>query len=215
MKNLVLTVALTLTLFPAVTLASTGMNSADRHWHFTVYLDDREIGYHRFSVAYAAEQQRVVSEARFDVKFWFINAYEYRHYNREIWRDGCLIEVDAATDDNGELSQVNARRDNGQLTFSRPENKSLEGCIRSFAYWSPRLLEAPRLLNTQTGEYQDVALTRLGKDKLTVGDQIQEANRYRLRHAEFVIDLWYSDQDEWLALESSTETGATLRYRIQ
>ncbi|MDY6979998.1 MAG: DUF6134 family protein [Pseudomonadota bacterium] len=215
MKNIILTVALSLGLLPALTLASSGMNSADRQWHFTVYLDDKAIGYHRFRVTHDAEQQQVISEARFDVRFWFINAYEYRHYNRETWRDGCLIEVDAATDDNGELSQVRARRDNGQLNFSRPENKSLEGCVRSFAYWAPQYLDSARLLNTQTGEYQDVEVVRLGKDDVTVGGQVQQANRYRIRNEKFSIDLWYSDQNQWLALESTTERGATLRYRIQ
>ncbi|MDR9435935.1 MAG: DUF6134 family protein [Thiohalophilus sp.] len=215
MKNVILTVALWLGLFPVFTFASSDMNSADREWHFTVYLDDKEIGYHRFSVTRDGEKRRVISEARFDVRFWFINAYKYRHYNREIWRNDCLIEVDAATDDNGELSQVRARRDDDQLNFSRPENKSLAGCIRSFAYWVPQYLDSPRLLNTQTGEYQDVELMPLGKDDVTVGGQVQQANRYRIRNEKFRIDLWYSDQDQWLALESTTEGGATLRYRIQ
>lgn len=200
---------------PATALASSGMNTDEKQWHFTVYLDDREIGYHRFTVDRQSEQWQVISEARFDVKVWFINAYEYRHYNRETWREGCLVEINAATDDNGELSQVKAQRRNTKLVFSRPEEKTLDGCIRSFAYWSPGLLDSPRLLNTQTGEYQDVEVLRLGKDSVTVRNQIREANRYRIRHEKFVIDLWYSDDDHWLALESSTESGATLRYRIQ
>ncbi|MFO8024422.1 DUF6134 family protein [Thiohalophilus sp.] len=215
MKKLLLIVGLSLALSPAIILASTGMNSGDRQWHFTVYLDDKEIGYHRFSITHEAEQKRVISEARFDVRFWFINAYEYRHYNRETWRNGCLVEVDSATDDNGTLSQVRARKNDGQLIFSQPGDKSLEGCVRSFAYWSPRLLDTPRLLNTQTGEYQNVEIISLGTDSITMSDQVRQAKRYRIRNETFEIDLWYSDQDQWLALESSTESGATLRYRIQ
>ena len=215
MKTLMLMLFLMLTAFTGTSLASTVVSNFDREWHFTVYLDDREIGYHRFVVDYDAEHKRVVSEAQFDVKIWFINAYEYRHYNLETWKDGCLVKVNAATDDNGELSQVVAQHSDGQLVFSRPDKKQLEGCIRSYAYWSPDLLDTQRLLNTQTGEYQDVQVDYIGQDNVMVRNRLQDAKRYQIRNAEFVIDLWYSDDNQWLALQSSTENGATLRYRIQ
>jgi hypothetical protein len=204
-----------LVIISASAKASSDPNVQDRQWNFTVYLDDREIGYHRFIVDQESEYKRVVSEAQFDVKIWFINAYEYRHYNREIWKDGCLVKVNAATDDNGELSQVVAQRRDGQLMFSRPDQKQLEGCIRSYAYWSPDLLDTQRLLNTQTGEYQDVKVEYIGHDRVMVRNRPEDAKHYRIRNTEFVIDLWYSDDNQWLALQSSTEDGATLRYRIQ
>lgn len=195
--------------------ASNLSNAQDRQWNFTVYLDDKEIGYHRFIVDQDTEYKRVVSEAQFDVKIWFVNAYEYRHYNRETWENGCLVKVNAATDDNGDLSQVVAQRQDGQLVFTRPDQKQLEGCVRSYAYWSPDLLNTQSLLNTQTGEYQDVDVEYVGQDRVMVRNRLQEAKHYQIRNAEFVIDLWYSDDNQWLALQSSTENGATLRYRIQ
>jgi len=32
---------------------------------------------------------------------------------------------------------------------------------------------------------------------------------------DFNIDIWYSKNDEWLALESITESGRVLRYMIE
>jgi hypothetical protein len=71
------------------------------------------------------------------------------------------------------------------------------------------------LLNSQTGEYEAVNLTRHGLESLQVGGNPVAAQHYSLRTAHFGIDLWYSSQGEWLALESQLENGRTLRYEIE
>ena len=38
------------------------------------------------------------------------------------------------------------------------------------------------------------------------------AKRYRLSGEDLQIDVWYSLDDEWLALESPAKGGRTLRY---
>ena len=54
-------------------------------WVFRVYLDDREIGFHEFSVTDRDGGQDVEISAEFDVKFLFFNAYSYDHRNLESW----------------------------------------------------------------------------------------------------------------------------------
>jgi hypothetical protein len=46
-----------------------------RAWDFTVYLDDREIGYHRFRLHDRGVERELESEARCNVKILFFNAY--------------------------------------------------------------------------------------------------------------------------------------------
>jgi hypothetical protein len=199
-----------------ILLSPTAVHARTQEWNFTVYLDEDEIGYHHFTVNHRHEQLHVTSEARFDVRFLFFTAYQYRHYNHEVWQDGCLLKVNAATDDNGEQLRVHAQVENRDFKFSQPQpGRELSGCIRSYAYWSPELLKTSRMLNTQTGEYQPVKVEQLGKDIIQVRNQPQQATRYQIRNDEFVIDVWYSDDNRWLALESSTKHGARLRYRIQ
>ena len=51
-----------------------------RTWDFRVTLDDREIGRHRFTLAARESGERELrSEARFDVRVLFVDAYRYRH----------------------------------------------------------------------------------------------------------------------------------------
>jgi hypothetical protein len=189
---------------------------AASEWRFTAYLDDKPIGYHRFALSEENGERRLVSEARFDVKFLFVSAYRYAHDNREHWRGDCLARIEAVTDANGKNYRVRGRltHDEFEVDTGR-EQTALPACVMSFAYWNPQFLQQPRLLNAQNGEYLDVSVRDLGADTITVRGTEQPARRYRLEAKGFQIELWYSPQREWLALDSITESGKRLRYRLE
>ena len=91
--------------------------------------------------------------------------------------------------------------------------EGIERCVQTFAYWNPRILDATHLLNPQTGDYVPVQVLPLGRDSI---GRHTDAQRYRLigdsGGKPLRIDLWYSPAREWLALESRTPDGRTLRY---
>lgn len=157
-------------------------------WVFQVFLDDAAIGTHRFVLSERGVERELVSEARFDVKFLFFDAYRYRHDATERWRGDCLASIEASTDD-----------DRQKLAVSR---KSLAGCVMSFAYWNPAILKRSELLNAQTGQLEKVVVTDLG------------AGHYRITGSKHPIDLWYAPNGQWIALESDLG-GRRLRYRLQ
>lgn len=190
--------------------------SADpRVWSFRVYLDDAPIGHHRFTLRETASMRELTSEARFNVKILGFNAYRYSHNATERWRGDCLNGLTARTDDNGEPSDVNATRAGDRLTVSgtRPP-EPLTGCVMTFAYWNPAILRESRLLNAQTGEYEVVRVALLGDEKITVKGAPVMATRYRITGSKHPIDLWYSQDFEWLQLESTVSGGRRLRYRL-
>lgn len=184
-------------------------------WEFRVFLDDREVGHHNFTVQRDGDTRRVESRARFQVKFLFINAYEYRHEADETWRGGCLQRIQARTDDNGDVSAVAGRREDDRFLLETDgDAETLPGCIQTFAYWNLDFLESDRLLNPQTGEYAEVSLTRLDPETLTIDDRDVKAQVYRLMVDGRRIDLWYTRDDHvWLALEAETEGDRILRYQ--
>jgi hypothetical protein len=185
-----------------------------RAWRFKVYLDDKAIGWHTFDLNPADGTLR--SEARYDVKFLFVTAYSYAHEATELWDGRCLTRMDAHTDNNGKVSSLRGWRDDGGFVVEvQNKQEQLPGCVQSFAYWDPSILSATRLLNAQTGEYVPVETTRLGRQQISVrGDQVQ-AQAWRIQARKMQIDLWYSDDGEWLALQAPTESGRVLRYEIQ
>lgn len=80
-----------------------------RQLDFTVYLDDREIGFHRFRLRNQGLERELESEACFKVKIPSFNAYRYAHDIRETWRTQCLRQIESRIDDTCALYALRAR----------------------------------------------------------------------------------------------------------
>lgn len=192
-------------------------NDADRAWNFEVYLDDKQIGTHVFELEQDGDRTILETEAAFDVKFLFVTAFRYRHENREIWDGGCLSRINARTDNNGEELSVTGKESSSAFELnSKKGEQTLSGCIRSFAYWNPAILEADRLLNSQTGEYEPVEISYDGNDRITVGDQTLAAERYRISVERGDIFLWYTAEEKtWVALDAPVKGDRRIRYEAK
>lgn len=187
-----------------------------QQWRFKVFLDNQLIGYHSVTVNPAKTRATVQIEASFDVKFLFFTAYRYRHSNQETWENNCLQTIESRTNDNGDIFYVTGQRQKQQLALTtHAGSQTLPGCVRTFAYWDPRLLKARRLLNAQTGEYLDVTINHINNEVLNINGTAIDARRYRLQSSDIAIDLWYSDSMQWLALQTTTEGGNQLRYQLE
>ena len=77
----------------------------------------------------------------------------------------------------------------------------------TFAYWNPKILQQKKLLNPQTGEYLNTQIARLGQETILVKGQTMKAERYKIHTSQFVIEIWYGLDGEWLALQSTTPDG--------
>ncbi|MBC7802452.1 MAG: hypothetical protein H7Y16_01135 [Candidatus Parcubacteria bacterium] len=171
-----------------------------RAWHFRVFLDEREIGYHRFTLSGEGEARELRSEARFQVRVLGFTAYRYVHEASERWQAGCLRSLASSTDDNGEPVAVDWRAEPGV-------------CAMSFAYWNPKILQGGPLLNAQTGKLEPVTVTPRGEETIELRGRPALAQRYRLSGQRLAIDLWFANR-EWVALESEAQGGRRLRYRL-
>jgi hypothetical protein len=194
---------------------ATGVSADDNNqsWKFRVMLDDTPIGYHQVEISREANRKVVHTVANFDVRLFFIPVYSYSHQTRELWEDNCLVNIRSTTDDNGDDYFINSMDAESRLSVETQDGiTSLDGCVRTFAYWDVELLDRDRLLNTQTGEYQNVSFKDMGLGMLAIDDRQIEARHFRLIVEDMSIDLWYTKEMHWLALESITESGAVLRY---
>ena len=204
--------SLLLLLFSAGSLATASTN---RTLLFDVFLDGKKIGYHRFEIDGSQSDAAVRSEASFDVKFLFVTAFSYRHNATESWSGGCLDEIEARTDSNGKkLNVVGERTGNAFVVETGEQEAALPECVMTFAYWNPGFLEQPRLLNPQTGEYLEVEVEDLGKDVVRLDGREIPARSVRLTARQMDITLWYSENAEWLALESVAKGGRIIRYEL-
>ena len=188
---------------------------AARAWRFRVFLDDREIGYHHFYVAGSGDARQLRSVASFEYRLMFVRLFHYEHENRETWRGDCLQSIESRTDANGKAFEVRGRNRDGQFRVAGSEGDAvLPDCVMSFAYWNPALLDQAQLLNAQNGELVEVEVSRPIFEKLEVRGERRPSYRYRLAAGPLNLDLWYSTDDEWLALESEVRGGRKLRYEL-
>ena len=209
---------LAMLLIPEQVEAANNENIADRPsdektWLFRVFLDDREIGYHHFYLAEAGDHKQLRTVAEFEFRLLFVKLFDYEHEALETWSGDCLQSIRSRTDVNGDDYTIDGRR-NGDtfLLQANQEPMSLPSCVMSFAYWNPNFLEQPHLLNSQDGSFVEVNVIGPSEDVLSVGDSALPSLHYRLEAGELKLDLWYSHDNRWLALESEVAGGRTLRY---
>lgn len=192
-----------------------GSSGAISQWDFDVYLNKKKVGQHSFKVSQSDGVRRVQSEANFKYTVLFIPAYRYEHSAAERWLDDCLVEIDARTNANGDRIEVSGEQTNsGFLVATGASPTELPECVMTFAYWNPDFLDQSRLLNPQTGEFVDVSVEKIGDEILDVRGQPTAATRFRLTAYEIDLTLWYSPDNEWLALESVAKGGHIIRYEL-
>ncbi len=193
----------------------TATGASARTWEFQVALGEQPIGQHRFELQNHGDGSRtLISEAQFEVKFWIVPVYRYRHRAVERWQDGCLTSLESATVENGKETKVRVQRSGNRFLVEKDQNTklSLEGCVWTFAYWNPEILQRGYLLNPQTAEWVPVRIEERGEEFVPLGAALVRAKRYSLLGPNFRIDLWYTPEGEWVRLESELEEGRRLVY---
>jgi len=211
MKNLKLIISIFLT-----SLLANGAIANTKVWDFKVFYGESEIGQHVFEVDKTMDKSNVTIKATFDLSIFFIPVYSYRHNNTELWKGNCLHSIKSTTDDNGESFSVSGKETGDYFAIEKNgSNEEYSGCVKTFSYWDIDILESEELLNAQTGEVLDVEIDFVANEKKVIRNKEINTKRYILKTDEFNIDLWYSDDDEWVALNSITKDGGELSYVIQ
>ena len=212
------TLTILTSLIPMLLFSGTshGFQQNALEWKFKVFLDDREIGFHDFTVVRDNEKTKVDIDARFDVKVLFFTAYKYRHQNAETYNNNCLSSVEASTNDNGDKKTVSGDRRNDAFAITNADGRTdllNDPCLMSFAYWNPNMLQETQLVNAQTGDIEPVTVSALGDDTVLYQDRMVPAQQYALNVQGQEIRLWYDAENyRWLSLEAPAKGGRVLRY---
>jgi len=163
------------------------------------------------------EQQGDTLTIRIDVevlvKFGPIPLVRYTHHNLEVWENGRLDRIQAATDKNGTKLFVAAHRTEAGLsvvgsaaqTYIAPED------ALPTTYWNMHMLSVP-MIGTQDGMLVHPRVRDLGTDsvQLAGGSRIP-ASRYSLR-GDLDLDLWYDETRTWAGMEFSVADGSVVHF---
>lgn len=199
-------------LLPLMMVAGAASASTEQ-WLFTVRLDDKTIGQHSFVRTGTRDAYRMDIRADFKATLFLVVPFRYEHRNLETWKEGCLQAIESNTNDNGDRFDVKGSvKDSAFDIVANGKNRSLTGCVSTFAYWDPGFLKQASLLNSQDGQYTAVKVRMLGEDTIRALGKDMKATRYKLKAGELTINLWYTAEGEWLRLESPVKGGMTLIY---
>jgi len=195
---------------------------APQEFDFTARLDGEPIGTHRFLVSPSGDGDiAVTSEARFDVSLLGIPLYRYRHRASERWVDGCLASIDARTDDNGRVTEVQGKAEAGLFDVrvrgeggDAPAAPEASGCLMSFAYWNPALARQKRLIDPGSGRVEAVVVTPAPQLPADLGAQSAALRGFRIGGLPNPIDVWYLG-DRWVGLDTVVSGGRHLSYRLR
>lgn len=189
-----------------------------KEWAFDVYLDKSKVGQHTFILN---DSKELISTAKFNVKVLFISAYQYDHKAIEQWQGDCLSSLESHTLENKVETNIKAKLSGQEFTVDDGKvRQKLPACTMTFAYWNPKILQQSKLLNPQNGEWLDTKFTNLGNETIDVKNTKIEASHYKLDgslngKSKLKIELWYSENNEWLALKSITPEGYTINYKLR
>jgi hypothetical protein len=212
MKKLFLIVLAGSILLSAAVQARVG---GERSLLFAVHLDGSRIGYHRFELLPDENGVDVVSEAQLDVRFLFFDAFTYRHFNRESWEGQCLERIESETRENDRKYSVVGRRIEDRFVLETDgDAQALDSCVMTFAYWNPKFLEQSQLLNPQSGEYLPVDVEALGERQIVARGETVTAAAYRVTAKDKELTVYYSEEGQWLGLESVARGGKVIRYEL-
>ena len=199
----------------AATLAAHAADGT-RTYAFKAFLDGKPIGAHIFTVADEGGGRKVTSEADLRVKIIGITAYHYHHHAEEQWSGDCLSALAADTDDDGKPASVKlVKSDDANVITTNAGSRSEPGCLMTYAYWNPALREQRRLLNPQTGKLDAVKVERVASGRVMVGGKEVAATDWRITGGDSPVDVWISEQGEWIGLDSMVSGGKRkLTYRL-
>ena len=188
-----------------------------QEWAFNVYLDKSKIGSHTFTL----NDNTLVSKAKFNVKVLFIEAYKYDHTSKEQWQNDCLTNIEVNTIEDKITTNVKGKKVVSGFEISDGKvSQTLPECVMTFAYWNPKILDQAKLLNPQNAEYLDTTITKLGTANIDVKGKATETTHYKLSGAlkgvkKLNIELWYNQNNEWVALKSVTPEGYNIIYKLK
>jgi hypothetical protein len=129
----------------------------------------------------------------------------------ETWKDGQLVALKGAVDNNGDDGSVSAARAGDSLAVNGTEFKGeLPLGILPSSHWNVAQTRAMELLSTEDGERIKVDVVDRGPDAVMVAGVPVASNRY-LMDSDIDVDLWYDAQGRWVKLAFEAR-GQSIEY---
>lgn len=180
---------------------------------FQIRRDDAPVGTHIVQFNRGADGIQVVAQSKIDISFLGFNAYSFRYRSESLWQNGVLAALSVKVDDDGDLTNITAKRENNELVVTGPDGeKTLPPGIYPTDHWNCGVLSSTMVLNTLTGNPNDVTIRPRGQEKLPSAKGPLSATHFTY-DGDLVTNAWYDRDGRWVGLQFKARDGSTIVYR--
>jgi len=180
---------------------------------FQIRRNDAPVGRHIVQFNQGRDGLQVIAQTNIDISFFGFTAYSFRYRSESLWQDGKLSVLSVRVDDDGDMSNVKATRDQTGMLVSGPDGvENVPSGIFPTDHWHCGVLGTASVLNTITGKPNDVGIT-------AKPDEMLRTTNGELRATQFTYDgdlktnAWYDHQGRWVGLQFKARDGSDITYR--
>lgn len=150
---------------------------------------------------------------RFDVTVsFFVFRFSYLYTASATWRNCMLQTLTARVDDDGEKTEVRARRTGNKLQIDGPAGAvSADMPIFPTHHWHSGVIDQTRVFNTITGDVDDVRISAVGREIVNTESGPVEATRYAYT-GDLETEVWYDDLGRWVKMAFTGTDGSSIEY---
>lgn len=180
---------------------------------FDVLRNGDPVGSH--TVRFARAGETVTTATRFEVAIdvLFFTAYRYVYASEATWRDGCLVGLTAAVDDNGKESVVRVGRSGESLTVSGPRGVvEADRHALPTEHWAYAVVGQDGVINTITGRVNRVDIAPVASETVKTADGRSISARRYAYQGELDNEVWYDAEGRWVKMRFPAKDGSTIEY---
>ena len=179
----------------------------------------KRIGTHNIqfekSTINSAELIAVSVKSRIRVTVLKVPVFTFDYQATEIWEDGTLQKVEAATTENSKKTAVSAVREGVEFLLQQNgKSETVSDLDYSSNHWNPAVLRSTSLFNTLTGKKNSVELEKLGVSQLDLPAGNIEATHFRYS-GDLQAEVWYDNSGRWVQLRFEGNDGSTIFYQLE
>lgn len=180
--------------------------------YFDVYRKGDKVGYHRVRFSGSASDLTVQSDFQLRIDVLFITVFRYLYQSEGRWRQGQLERLTASVDDDGKVVAVDVVPSGGRLKVESADKAFMtDSPLFPTSHWNAEVLGQTRVLNTLTGQINDVRIEPRGRETITTERGTVTATRYAYTGA-LQTEVWYDDAGRWVKMRFNGPDGAEIEY---
>lgn len=180
---------------------------------FSVLRDGKVVGAHVTEFRQVEDELYVTSHMTIDIFLLFIHVYGLKYQTVEKWKSAELVSLDVKVVDGGDQLKFSAQRHQDILTVKLEDRSYDIGAnVLSTNHWNVDVVDDRQVLNTLTGNLNNVQITAMGEETIAVQGGNLTANRYDYSGDLQDTSVWYDDQGRWVKLRFKARDGSAIEY---